>query len=81
MYFTSSSLVSRVVFEVLREHQRFGVSFMFNCLSGLAGEPDRQGCILADDMGLGKTLQTIAVVYTLLTQGITGGDVLHSFGV
>jgi superfamily II DNA or RNA helicase len=31
------------------------------------------GAILADDMGLGKTLQSVALVYTLLTQGFEVG--------
>ena len=55
----------------LREHQRQGVSFIFDCLMGqrdFAGE----GCILADDMGLGKTLQSIAVMWTLLNSNIDG---------
>ncbi|CDJ36193.1 DNA repair protein rad54, putative [Eimeria mitis] len=41
----------------LREHQREGVRFVFECLMGLK-DFDGFGCILADDMGLGKTLQT-----------------------
>jgi len=28
---------------------------------------EAEGCILADEMGLGKTLQTIALIYTLLS--------------
>jgi SNF2-related domain len=40
----------------LREHQREGVRFMFECVTGLRSF-DGNGCILADDMGLGKTLQ------------------------
>ncbi|SJK86612.1 DNA repair and recombination protein RAD54 and RAD54-like protein [Babesia microti strain RI] len=55
----------------LRDHQREGVQFVFDCLSGLK-KFDGQGCILADDMGLGKTLQSITVMWTLLNQGITG---------
>nr|QDO16345.1 DNA repair and recombination protein RAD54-like [Lingulodinium polyedra] len=56
------------VSRVLREHQRIGVQFLFDCLMGL--KPfDGSGCILADDMGLGKTLQSVAVIWTLLTQG------------
>lgn len=53
----------------LREHQRQGVRFVFDCLMGLK-EFDGFGCILADDMGLGKTLQSITVLWTLLEQGI-----------
>ena len=40
----------------LRAHQREGVQFVFDCVTGLKGFNGR-GCILADDMGLGKTLQ------------------------
>eukprot|EP00913_Durusdinium_trenchii_P019916 g18721.t1 len=65
----------------LREHQRIGVQFLFDCLMGLKdSSPTRRagrgradfngcGCILADDMGLGKTLQSVAAIWTLLTQG------------
>jgi DNA repair and recombination protein RAD54B len=34
---------------------------------GLSGA-NATGCILADEMGLGKTLQTIALIYTLLSE-------------
>lgn len=34
----------------LRDHQRQGVSFVFDCLMGLKDYNGR-GCILADDMG------------------------------
>ncbi|CDJ57303.1 DNA repair protein rad54, putative [Eimeria maxima] len=53
----------------LREHQREGVRFVFECLMGLK-DFDGYGCILADDMGLGKTLQSITILWTLLEQGI-----------
>ena len=36
----------------LRPHQREGVAFMFECVTGLR-QYEGQGCILADDMGLG----------------------------
>ncbi|WIA32931.1 hypothetical protein OEZ86_006099 [Tetradesmus obliquus] len=52
----------------LRPHQREGVQFMFECVTGLRLAEGR-GCILADDMGLGKTLQGIALMWTLLQQG------------
>jgi len=58
---------------VLREHQRLGVRFLFDCLMGLKPHGGC-GCILADDMGLGKTLQSVAVVWTLLKQGGPGGQ-------
>ena len=58
--------VNPVEFEVgiaahLREHQHVGVRFALSCF--LRGG----GCILADEMGLGKTLQSIAVVFTLMS--------------
>ena len=31
-------------------------------------EAQANGCILADEMGLGKTLQTIALIYTLISE-------------
>ena len=51
----------------LRDHQREGVKFMYECVMGMR-EFDGQGAILADEMGLGKTLQTIALLWTLLKQ-------------
>ena len=55
----------------LRPHQVEGVRFIYSALLGKEVDPHSlgRGCILADDMGLGKTLQTIAVIYTMLTQG------------
>lgn len=50
---------------VLRPHQKQGVQFMFECISGKRGG-NVTGCILADSMGLGKTLQTITLIYTLV---------------
>ena len=55
----------------LRSHQREGTQFLFDCLMGLR-EYDGCGCILADDMGLGKTLQSITILWTLMTQGMEG---------
>lgn len=40
---------------------------MYASVMGLT-EVEAEGCILADEMGLGKTLQTIALVYTMLSQ-------------
>ena len=51
----------------LREHQREGVKFLYECVMGMR-DFDGQGAILADEMGLGKTLQTIALLWTLLKQ-------------
>ena len=55
----------------LRSHQREGTQFLFDCIMGLR-EYEGAGCILADDMGLGKTLQSIAILWTLMTQGMEG---------
>jgi len=64
--------VEGVVCRFLREHQREGVQFMFDCVHGLK-DFDGHGCILADDMGLGKTLQSITLLLTVLRQGLGGG--------
>ncbi|KAJ7967452.1 Protein CHROMATIN REMODELING like [Quillaja saponaria] len=64
--------VDPLLVRFLRPHQREGVLFMFECVSGLYSESNIHGCILADDMGLGKTLQSIALLYTLLFQGFNG---------
>jgi len=60
--------------KVLRPHQREGVHFVFECLTGLREGFEGQGCILADDMGLGKTLQSIVVLHTLLKKGFKPGE-------
>ncbi|OJD13534.1 hypothetical protein AJ78_06018 [Emergomyces pasteurianus Ep9510] len=51
----------------LREHQREGVKFLYECVMGMRPF-NGEGAILADEMGLGKTLQTIALIWTLLKQ-------------
>ena len=51
----------------LREHQREGVKFMYECVMGMRPHGG-EGAILADEMGLGKTLQVIALLWTLLKQ-------------
>jgi len=51
----------------LRDHQRAGVAFMYECVMGMRCN-EVAGAILADEMGLGKTLQTIALLWTLLKQ-------------
>ena len=57
----------------LREHQRQGVQFMFECVAGLRKDKfNGEGCILADDMGLGKTFQSVVLLWTMLTQGMMG---------
>ena len=50
----------------LREHQRQGVQFLYECVMGMRCEGE--GAIMADEMGLGKTLQTIALLWTLMKQ-------------
>ncbi|KAH7517973.1 hypothetical protein FEM48_Zijuj09G0121200 [Ziziphus jujuba var. spinosa] len=65
-------VVDPLLVRFLRPHQREGVQFMFECVSGLCSSANIYGCILADDMGLGKTLQSITLLYTLLRQGFDG---------
>lgn len=54
----------------LREHQRDGIRFLYECVMGFYSVNDVpiEGAILADEMGLGKTIQTIALIYMLLKQ-------------
>lgn len=59
-------VVDPVVGNILRPHQREGVKFMYDCVTGNKG--DFKGCIMADEMGLGKTLQCITLLWTLLRQ-------------
>lgn len=65
-------IVDPLLVKFLRPHQREGVQFMFDCVSGALSTFNINGCILADDMGLGKTLQSITLLYTLLRQGFDG---------
>lgn len=60
-------VVDPLLSDKLRDHQREGVKFLYNCVMGMQSKLG-QGAILADDMGLGKTLQTIALIWTLLKQ-------------
>ena len=60
-------VVDPILTKHLREHQRQGVKFMYECVMGMRNF-DGYGAILADEMGLGKTLQTIALLWTLLKQ-------------
>ena len=57
----------------LRPHQRSGVQFLFDCVTGLK-EFGGEGCILADDMGLGKTLMSIALIWIVLRHSFEGPE-------
>ncbi|XP_058820119.1 DNA repair and recombination protein RAD54-like [Topomyia yanbarensis] len=59
-------VVDPLLGNILRPHQREGVKFMYECVTGKRG--DFNGCIMADEMGLGKTLQCITLLWTLLRQ-------------
>lgn len=59
-------VVDPVLSKHLRDHQREGVKFLYECVMGMRSEGE--GAIMADEMGLGKTLQTIALIWTLLKQ-------------
>ncbi|XP_030061736.1 DNA repair and recombination protein RAD54-like isoform X3 [Microcaecilia unicolor] len=60
-------VVDPVLCKVLRPHQREGVKFLWECVTGcrISGS---YGCIMADEMGLGKTLQCITLLWTLFRQ-------------
>ena len=66
-------VVDPLLTKSLRDHQREGVKFLYECVMGMR-EFDGAGAILADEMGLGKTLQTIALIWTLLMQNPIDGD-------
>lgn len=42
-------VVDPVLCNILRPHQREGVKFMYECVTGARG--DWNGCIMADEMG------------------------------
>lgn len=60
-------VVDPILGKVLRPHQREGVQFLWDCVTGRR-TPESFGCIMADDMGLGKSLQVITLMWTLLCQ-------------
>lgn len=60
-------VVDPILCKVLRPHQREGVKFMYDCVTGSQIE-NNYGCIMADEMGLGKTLQCVTLIWTLLRQ-------------
>ncbi|KAH8868648.1 DNA repair and recombination protein RAD54-like [Schistosoma japonicum] len=64
-------VVDPMLSKILRPHQREGVKFMYDCVTGVQ-IPNNHGCIMADEMGLGKTLQCITLIWTLLRQGPDG---------
>ena len=59
-------VVDPVLSKHLRDHQREGVQFLYECVMGMRCEGE--GAIMADEMGLGKTLQTITLLWTLMKQ-------------
>ncbi|XP_071450348.1 DNA repair and recombination protein RAD54-like [Hetaerina americana] len=61
-------VVDPILSKILRPHQREGVKFMYDCVTGKCVK-DGFGCIMADEMGLGKTLQCVTLSWTLLRQG------------
>ena len=61
--------IEPIVGKYLRDHQREGLQFLFECVANLRNY-NGCGCILADDMGLGKTLQSVCLIYTVLRQGL-----------
>lgn len=66
-------VVDPLLTKSLRQHQREGVKFLYECVMGMRSF-NGEGAILADDMGLGKTLQTITLLWTLLKQNPVYGD-------
>ncbi|KAH7697242.1 RAD54 DNA repair protein [Aphelenchoides avenae] len=69
-------VVDPVLTRVLRPHQREGVDFMYQCVTGQRIE-GFHGCIMADEMGLGKTLQCITLMWTLLRQSPEASPTLN----
>lgn len=73
-------VVDPVLAKVLRPHQREGVRFLYECVTGLR-VPGSSGCILADQMGLGKSLQCVALMWTLLRQSPWAEPHIHTVAV
>ncbi|XP_054724428.1 DNA repair and recombination protein RAD54-like [Uloborus diversus] len=68
-------VVDPLLCKILRPHQREGVKFMWDCITGKQIE-NSYGCIMADEMGLGKTLQCITLLWTGLKQGPTAKPII-----
>ncbi|KAK2569941.1 DNA repair and recombination protein RAD54-like [Acropora cervicornis] len=71
-----SVVVDPVLSKVLRPHQREGVKFLYDCVTGERIK-NSYGCIMADEMGLGKTLQCITLLWTLVRQGPDGQPIAN----
>lgn len=69
-------VVDPVLSKVLRPHQREGVKFLYDCVTGERIK-NSYGCIMADEMGLGKTLQCITLLWTLVRQGPDGQPIAN----
>lgn len=69
-------VVDPILGKILRPHQREGVKFLYDCVTGerIKGS---FGCIMADEMGLGKTLQCITLIWTLVKQGPDGQPIAN----
>ena len=54
----------------LRPHQRAGVKFMYECVTGLRhgciSDSTHRGCLLAHEMGMGKTMVAIEMITQVL---------------
>jgi DNA repair and recombination RAD54-like protein len=73
-------VVDPILSKILRPHQREGVKFMWDCVTGQQIE-ENYGCIMADEMGLGKTLQCITLIWTLLRQSPEGGPLIDKVAI
>jgi SNF2 family DNA or RNA helicase len=63
----------------LRPHQREGVRFLFECVTGMRS--DHRGALLADEMGLGKTVQCIALFWLVYAPTFTDVELLVKMGL
>ena len=65
--FVKQCFIEPFLAEKLREHQKEGIKYLFDCVTGLR-DPLALGCILGDSMGLGKTVQVISLIWVLAKQ-------------